>query len=207
MDLSSYGGLISAVPEMMAREGDAALVSFMPAAVQLAEAKFNRLLRVAAMEAFAEAEEDDDTYAGDYELPGDFLEMRRVQAPPYGELKFVTPGFADDMGWSGVSGVPVAYTIRGSTLTVFPTYGLDLEMDYYAKIPALGNDNASNWLLASHPDLYLFQALAEAYLFGGAPEKANIWGTRAVATIQEMNSADMRQRYARVGTRVRGATP
>jgi hypothetical protein len=43
-----------------------------------------------------------------------------------------------------------------------------LEFDYFQKIPALssGADSGTNWLLAAHPDLYLFGALVEAEMFG-----------------------------------------
>jgi hypothetical protein len=44
-----------------------------------------------------------------------------------------------------------------------PTQAWNVELTYYAGIPALTATNTSNWLLTSFPDLYLWGALAEAW--------------------------------------------
>jgi hypothetical protein len=53
-----------------------------------------------------------------------------------------------------------------------------LEFDYFQKIPALSDGAPANWLLAAHPDLYLFGALTEAEAFNKDADKAALWKLR-----------------------------
>ncbi|MGZ3269278.1 MAG: phage adaptor protein, partial [Croceibacterium sp.] len=83
-----------------------------------------------------------------------------------------------------------------------------LELDYFQKIPALasGSDTGTNWLLAAHPDLYLFGALVEAEAFGVNDERAPLWKGRRDEIFDEVEKLSNRTR----GTgaiRVMGATP
>ena len=48
-------------------------------------------------------------------------------------------------------------------------------MTYYAKIPALSGSNASNWLLARSPDVYLYGSLVAAEAFLMNDERLGVW--------------------------------
>lgn len=56
------------------------------------------------------------------------------------------------------------FSIFGSTLrlNVDVSAGVDLDFDYYAKIPALSASVQTNWLILDAPDVYLYGSLLEA---------------------------------------------
>jgi hypothetical protein len=104
--------------------------------------------------------------------------------------------------------VPRIFTIEGSTLKVRPIDGAALEFDYFQKIPALssGADSGTNWLLAAHPDLYLFGALVEAEMFGVNDERAPVWKARRDEIFDEIEKLSNKTRGAGA-IRVTGVTP
>jgi hypothetical protein len=100
------------------------------------------------------------TIAGqaDYVLPTDFLQLRKLQiidscSVP---LSFVTPQQINVLFSNTTQDRPLSYTIFGQALTLAPIPGgiYSLHMWYYQKIFALSDSSTTNWLLASHPDLY-----------------------------------------------------
>lgn len=210
MDLSTYAGLQSAVPEAMARTGDTDLSSYMPVAIALAEAEFNRVLGaqpVAQMEASANLTSTD----GVATLPTDYQTWRKVQVVGSKPLELVDPNWAADYDPSASSGAtPRYFTISGSSLKTFPLFTGTVGLDYYGKLPALSNTNTSNWLLATHPDVYFKQAMAEAYAYTAGPNDlplAEMWGARAAKALAEVIRLDLSRRFTRAGSRVRGPTP
>ena len=109
---------------------------------------------------------------------------------------------------SSPAATPRVFTVEGSVLKFRPIDDTALELDYFQKIPALasGSDSGTNWLLAAHPDLYLFGALVEAETFGVNDERAPLWKGRRDEIFDEVEKLSNRTR----GTgaiRVMGATP
>ncbi len=49
--------------------------------------------------------------------------------------------------------------IVGDALTALPISANDIELTYYAKVPALTSIANTNWLLTKHPAIYLRAAL------------------------------------------------
>lgn len=121
-------------------------------ALRKAEAEFNRTLRTPEMESRVVLSVTGELTA----LPSDFLELRFIfqEGSPDATLKSMSPAGMLS-AYSGVSGVPEAYTIEGNTLRVGPVGNTTLEMVYYRPLPALSDAQVSNWLLAKHPDLYV----------------------------------------------------
>ncbi|HEX3862105.1 MAG TPA: hypothetical protein VHY35_10480 [Stellaceae bacterium] len=110
-----------------------------------------------------------DTYA----LPDDFLAPRELSiatAKPLVVLDYLPPTQLDDTWIWNNAAQPFNYTIEGSNVRFGPTPGgvYTIRVEYWQAIPALSDDNASNWLLAQFPDAYLWGSLAEAELFLGA---------------------------------------
>lgn len=62
---------------------------------------------------------------------------------------------------------PEFFTIVGSEFRFQPTpeTSFTAELSYFSRIPALSISNTSNWMLAAHPDAYLYGALAVATTF------------------------------------------
>ncbi len=204
MALDSYSGLQEAALSVVGREGDSSLTAYLPVAIALVEAKLNRNLRVAEMEATSTGTSTNGVLA----LPTDFIAWRRVEASPYGSLAFQEPNFLASQYPNGGEGpFPKFFTIQGSTMTIYPTYTGEISLDYYQKIPALSDSSTSNWLLAAHPDIYLFMTASELYAFAKNYEEAQVWNQRGMTAVEELTAFDKFRRYSRISARVKGPTP
>jgi hypothetical protein len=91
-------------------------------------------------------------------------------------------------------------------LKVRPLDATALEFDYFQKVPALSDSAATNWLLAAHPDLYLFGSLVEAEMFGVNDERAPLWKARRDEIFDEIEKLSNKSRGAGA-MRVMGVTP
>lgn len=144
-------------------------------------------------------------------VPTGFAGVRAfyLNTTPSEPLTFVK---ADDFGDSreaAVSGTgkPRNYTIIGDAFVFSPgpdaTYSATLI--YRTRLTALSDDNASNWLLASHPDVYLHGMLAFAYQYiEDDAMQAKFMGD-FLAGIDQVNVEDARQNYGSAPSRrVRG---
>jgi hypothetical protein len=203
MALSTYTDLQETALDVIGRTGDAGLTAYVPVAITLVEAKLNRNLRVAEMEANAIGASTNGLLA----LPADYLAWRRVEAVPYGPLDYVTPDYGSSEYPSVGSGAARFFTIQGSNLATFPSYTGEVSLDYYQRIPSLSNSSPSNWLLAAHPDVYLFMTLMELNAYTKDSDAASLWNDRAAAAVDELRTADRIKRYSRVSARVKGPTP
>jgi hypothetical protein len=178
MSISTYAELKTAAANWLRRGGDSDYVERVPELIALAEAQFNRDLRHRSMETTT-----DLTLSASVKtvaLPSDYIETRALvlQTTPLRVLTFVTPTQLDTNWASGGTGVPSEYTIIGSNikLGIAPDSGYTLEQTYYQKIPALSDSATTNWLLTSHPDLYLYGALLQAAPYMSDDERVPVWG-------------------------------
>jgi len=178
MAISTYSELQSAVTNWLRRGDDSDLVTRAPELIALAEAQFNRDLKHRKMEATS-----DLTLSASVKtvaLPTDYIEARALvlQTTPLVVLTYVTPTQLDTNWAAGGSGVPSEYSIIGSNIKVgiTPDSGYTLEITYYQKIAALSDSNTTNWLLTSHPDMYLYGALLQAAPYMSDDERVPVWG-------------------------------
>ena len=203
MSIATYAELRTAVENWLDHTLFTARV---PEFIALFEAAANRRLRVRQQEASSALSPSLGTVA----LPGDYLAWRRVTwtGAPRVELQYVHPSYLQAAYPSSPADVPRIFTIEGSTLKVRPIDGAALEFDYFQKIPALssGADSGTNWLLAAHPDLYLFGALVEAEMFGVNDERAPVWKARRDEIFDEIEKLSNKTRGAGA-IRVTGVTP
>ena len=203
MSIATYAELRTAVENWLDHTLFTARV---PEFIALFEAAANRRLRVRQQEASSALTPSLGTVA----LPGDYLAWRRVTwtGAPRVELQYVHPSYLQAAYPSSPADVPRIFTIEGSTLKVRPIDGAALEFDYFQKIPALssGADSGTNWLLAAHPDLYLFGALVEAEMFGVNDERAPVWKARRDEIFDEIEKLSNKTRGAGA-IRVTGVTP
>jgi hypothetical protein len=175
-----------------------------PEFIALFEAAANRRLRVREQEATATL----TPVSGAVALPADYLAWRRLTwtGAPRVELQYVHPSYLQAAYPSSPTDVPRIFSIEGTTLTIRPLDGTPLELDYFQKIPALSDAAPSNWLLAAHPDIYLFGSLVEAEMFGVNDERAPLWKARRDEIFDEIEKLTNKTRGA--GTmRVMGVTP
>jgi hypothetical protein len=191
MALDTFAGLKTTIADYLNRDD---LTSVIPSFITLAEAKFNRKLRVRQMVKRATATLDTAFFA----FPADFLQAKEFQlnTSPITYLEFVTEKQADlDRQSQYIStGKPVKYTIVGTQLEVIPTPDTEYtgELTYYGKISALSDSNTSNWLLAYAPDLYLYGSLLEATPYLKDDERLGTWGQLYAGVISDIEVADQR---------------
>jgi hypothetical protein len=140
-------------------------------------------------------------------LPNDYLAWRRVTwtGSTRSELGHVHSSYLQAAYPSQPADVPRIFTIEGSTLKVMPLSGTPLEFDYYQAIPSLVSAS-TNWLMTSHPDLYLFGSMCEAEAFGVNDERMPMWKARRDEIFEEIIMRD-RQTRGPSYVRVFGATP
>lgn len=172
-------------------------------AVTRAEAVFNRALRCPKMET-----ETDLAVEGEAtELPMDFLQLRTVysEGSPDNPLDSLSPATLRSR-YQGKAGTPCAYAIENRRILVAPVGETDLTLVYYARIPALTEDNPANWLLDEHPDAYLHQVLAILFNKIGDSERAALNQNAATAIIEGINTAGRKNRYGAGPLMPRGIT-
>lgn len=194
MSIGTYTELQTAVANWLSRDD---LTSLIPDFIALSEAKFNRALRTRKMEAITSLTPS----SGVVTLPSDYLQFRRVYidgSVPY-ELEYLTPEnfyvkYPQLTTWS-IS--PSRYfTIQSGSLYLSDTTTTNsVKVLYYQAIPALAS-NSTNWLLTNHPDIYLYQALAEA-----ANKTKNIqdyqqYNSLVQGQVEQLDNADKHDKFS-----------
>jgi hypothetical protein len=171
----NYTQLKSAVADFLNRQD---LSSVIPTFVTFCEADINRKLRHRKMLARATAVLDEQYTA----LPTDFLEAKNIQLNtdiPV-SLKYVTLEHADLLrsGTYSSTGEPKYYTILGSSLETVPTPDTEytIELAYYQAFTTLDEEeNTTNWLLTSHPDVYVYGTLVHSAPYLKDDERIPVW--------------------------------
>ena len=153
--------------------------------ISLAEARFNRGLRVRAMEDSLSSTALTD---GAVDLPTGFLAFKelRFDGSPANTLE------PRPIEWirnqADLSSSPLYFAVSGTQVVCWPQSG-SIKGTYYKSLDSL-TSNDSNWLLSSHPDLYLFACLEEAAIYTRDYEAGKLWGTRAQVLIDQIQAAD-----------------
>ncbi len=190
MAISTYTELQVGVENWL---GHTLFTARVPEFIALFEANANRRLRVRQQETSTSL----TVSSGAATLPTDFLTVRSLKRTvfPFTDLEYVISGWATAAFPSNVSGTARYYTLTGETLTVYPQEDESLTLNYYAKIPALsGEASGTNWLLTSHPDLYLFGALIEAEAFGVNDTRLSLWRSRRDEIYEQIEGLSNRSR-------------
>lgn len=173
MAISTYANLQSAIGDFLNRsdlatnqsDGTTVIEKF----IALAEAEFNRRLRLRSM-----VNRSTISVSGQYtdltSALSDYLELKNITLEPTSGgpivLEFKTPQGMDEFRFqrAGATGRPICYGLIGMELELgpVPDASYSVEMTYYKKIPALSDSATSNFLLASHQDLYLYGSLVHS---------------------------------------------
>lgn len=178
----NYTELQASVASFLNRQD---LTSVIPTFIELTESSLNRKLRHRGMLGRATASLDTDFTT----LPADFLEAKNIQlnTTPVTSLQYVTIEQADFLKTNS-TGQPMYYTLVGDTLEVVPAPDTEytVELVYYKKLPPLSS-NSTNWLLDSHPDVYLYGSLMQAAPYLKNDERLAVWGSLYSASLDELN--------------------
>lgn len=185
MALVTYADLLAAVASWIARSD---LTSTIPDFVTLFESHANRVLRVRRMETSTTLTPDVNAEAT---LPTDFLEYRRLtwMGSTRRNLDYVSPDYFQYYNPTRLSGTPQIFTIEGATIKVNMLSTTNVQLDYIQKIAALSG--TANWLMAQHPDAYLFGTMVEANVYMKNPEAAQLWAQRRDDALTNIIGLDM----------------
>ena len=181
-----YSELKSSIADFLNRQD---LTSAIPTFIKLCEADLNRSIRHRSMLCRATATLETQYTA----LPADFLEAKNIQlnSSPMVSLQYVTMEQADLLraGQYGTAGQPKFYTIIGDTIEVVPTPSVEytIELTYYKKLPTLSDSSTSNWLLSSHPDVYLYGSLMQSAPYLKDDERVGVWGSLYRQFVSDVN--------------------
>jgi len=187
MAIDTYSELQQAVIDWV---NNPELTQVVPSMIALAEADLNRRLRLRQMLKRATATLDGEFIT----LPADWLEGKNVQlnTSPITVVQPASLAQVDATRAAMSSGVPKIYAIFGSQMDFAPppsgTY--QVEMIYYAAIPALSATNTSNWLLLAAPDLYLYATLAQTAPYLGEDARLAVWGTLREKLVADLMLGD-----------------
>jgi hypothetical protein len=142
-------------------------------------------------------------------LPTGFLEMRRLKLNLSGgdcDVKYMAP---DQMDLQGTSGIPRFYSVTSQLeFDRVPDSVYTIEMQLYIKLTALSTSNASNAILADHPNVYLFGSLWALWLQAQEEEKAEFYYSKFIGAIKGVIAGDKKGKYGSAPRiRLEGSTP
>lgn len=201
MAITNYSELQTAVANWLDRDD---LTDRIPEFIALTEARFNRLLRIRAMEEKQTA----STVAGqrNLALPTDFIQMRNLQinTSPITSMQYVTPEMYDRLYGSAITGTPSIYTIVANEIQLgpIPASSQTIEMLFYKKFSSLSATNPTNSMITNAPDVYLYGCLLEAEPFIMNDPRVQLWATAFQQSISDIQQQDNNDRHSGSALRV-----
>ena len=158
------------------------------------KAQIERTLRTRQMIVRANASFDSEYGA----VPADFLETKSLKLTstnPLTPLSFLS---IDDMDAARshytASGRPRFFSVVGGQFRISPTPDATYtaELTYFAKLAKLSSTVASNWLLTSSPDIYLYGSLLQAAPYLQDDARIQTWATLYERALNDLRTADDR---------------
>ena len=195
MALNTYATLKTAAANWLDRSD---LGDRIPEFIALAEALFNRTLRIRAMETTVA----DTTPSGSKEdaLPSGYLQMREIHLAtnPIVSLAYITPEIMYRIRAGSTSGKPNSYTILGDNVLFGPTpdSAYDYSMTYYKSFTALSDAATTNWIILNAPDLYLYGTLLQAEPFLMNDNRVALWERAVRQIIADLQEQDNKDRHS-----------
>lgn len=198
--MDTYANLQAAIADWLIRDD---LLSVVPSFITLAEADINRSVRDFRMEKRSIAAVDTQYSA----LPTDWLETIRAQITgtssrlelmPHAQMADMRASRAD------ATGKPTHYAHTAGGLELYPTPDQEyqVELTYFARVPALSDTNTTNWLLAAAPDVYLYGALVQSAPYLKDDARTTIWAGLYQSAVTNLNAASQAARYSGAGLRM-----
>lgn len=172
--------------------------SRIPEYIALFEAEANRTLRSRNMDTVSTSL---TVTSGSATIPTGF---RRVNAitnttTPYDNIDFMPIDQFERLDATVTSGLPEYYTIAGANLLFWPAVSGTVRLRYISGLTPLTSDNDTNWLLAKHPDAYLYGSLVNADRRLIDPERVGLVEPR----YREVMAQIMYEERAMIGTAMR----
>ena len=200
MPITTYAELQTVIADFLDRDDQTERIKTF---IDLAEAEINRRVRHWRLENRATAEVDNRYSA----LPADFVEPIRLhletdQRP----IELVSSMEMQSMRENrDTSGKPTSYALTQGEIELYPTPDTtyELEMYYYAKLPALSTSQATNVILQNFPDAYLYGALIHSAPFLGEDARMQTWSALFQNAIDGINADNEKAKTGSAGRRIK----
>lgn len=181
--------------------------AIIPDLIALAEARFNRTLFLPQSETTATA-----TAAQALSFPTDFRQLRAIYLDtfPRAQLEQVSPSTLRASYDTEQTGIPRVFAIQDDQIFLGPSpddTSVNVEIVYYAKIPALSVSNTTNWLLTDAPDVYLYATLLQGKAYVRDDDAIALWKAALDEALSELIAAGKRRQYSGVQMRVQPYYP
>ena len=167
--------------------------------IVLAEADFNSKLRIRQMHSQTTITIDAETES----TPTGFLQVRDFYILSNNDkyaMNYLSPAQMDSIKGTSMSGLPVAYTILGSTFrfTPRPADSYSGILNFYKKFDALSVSNPSNYILTDHPAIYLYGSLFHAsnFLGGIDPNQSQQWSQMYQTALERAELNDREDQFS-----------
>jgi len=196
MAISTFAELKTATANWLDRSD---LTDRIPEFIALAEARFNRILRIRDMETVSTAI---STTGGtrEYSLPTGFVQMKEfhLTTDPLTPLAYITPEMMTRI-WAGSGrGKPEVFTIIADNVRLGPNPDAvyTTSMLYYKTFTALSDSATTNDMLTNNPDVYLYGTLLEAEPFIMNDQRVQLWGMAFEKAIGDIQFQDNKDRHS-----------
>ena len=196
MAISTFAELKTATANWLDRSD---LTDRIPEFIALAEARFNRNLRIRDMETVSTAI---STAAGtrEYSLPTGFIQMKgfHLTTDPLTPLAYITPEMMTRIWAGSAKGKPEVFTVIADNVRLGPNPDAvyTTSMLYYKKFTALSGSNTTSEMLTNNPDVYLYGTLLEAEPFIMNDERVQLWATAFKQAIDDIQFQDNKDRHS-----------
>lgn len=161
--------------------------------IGLVESNLNRQLRVPQMEALATITATTDNF----DLPGDFLQLKTLRSGSRAPLKYVDQNDFQQYYAGALPNSATIYTIISQTVYVAPSTSesVDYVLTYWQQIPSLTDATPTNWLMAANSDIYFFGALSFAEAFGWNDERVPLFRAAFDEAVDALKVSGIKARY------------
>ncbi len=192
MALTNYTELQASVADFLNRSD---LTDVIPDFIRMTEAELNRVLRTREMSVRTQG-----PISKQYvKLPVDFLGLRNIElmTSPVTVLEYRNLQNLDAHRALDATGKPIYYSIMQNNIEFAPVPDSEytLEIVYYQALPALA-DNTTNWLLDSHPDIYLYGSLLQSAPYLQADERIGVWSGKFQQILEQLKTSDEKARFS-----------
>ena len=175
--------------------------------IKLTEADFNSKLRIRKMVAQTSFTIDSETEA----LPTGFLQVRDIyilNGNTKVPLTYTTPSQMDSTVGTSTTGLPNSFTILGDTFRFSPTPDASYTayINYYKSFDALSDTTTTNYILTTHPAIYLYGALFHAanFLGGINPQQVQTWQQMFATAMERLELNDREDQVSGSPLQIRG---
>ena len=201
MAITTYAELKTSITDFLNRDD---LTTVTPTFISLAEADMQRRVRHWRQEKRSNANLN-SRYS---DVPGDFLEVIRfgVTGDNNSTLEMISQSQMLDrrMQNGNTSGSPRYYALTAGEIELFPSPSAitSTELYYYSKIDPLSDSTASNWMLANHPDAYLYGSLVHSAPYLADDSRITMWSALYQAAIDAINAESESVKFGGSGRRL-----